>query len=282
MSMSIANFTSEKSSRRVRFSLPEAKLIFPTDKKTLHGTSKYVNGTLINVISTVHPTGVDGSRSGAANRATSKSSEGLLLNIRPTNTATNNSCGTRGELKPNSSALSLGYRRRKSKPLTRQSFSGLPTIDRKSSSLDDSDLDHFGSGKAIFSNLTKYKSSEDLRDPSTFKIKSLVKLPDTPQTLRKTTSNLLKVPDLTRKYFHESTKEHFQFSLMYLFVAPSSQSGSENCHRMKNDSALCYREERLKNSQLDANGNLEQFFDFIEKWRNNRFSGNKRIDDIFR
>ena len=42
----------EKSCRRVRFSLPESSLNIiehPSKYRTLHGTQKYINGTLINV-----------------------------------------------------------------------------------------------------------------------------------------------------------------------------------------------------------------------------------------
>lgn len=196
--MSIASLTStsEKSARRVRFSLPEAKLTFSADKRTLHGTSKYVNGTLINVTSSVHTPG-DGFKSGAvtAHRGSLKSPDDykLLLNIRPT-TVTNN---TRDQCKP-----STGYRRRSAKSLTRQSFNVLPTIERKSSSLDEGEFDEI---EKPFSNLTKYKSSDDLRDPHTFKIKShMMRLPDTQETpqsviVKRTTSNTLKVPEYTCK-----------------------------------------------------------------------------------
>lgn len=60
--------TVEKNLRRVRFSLPEANLNI--DKRTIHGTSKYVNGTLINVTSTIHSTNGDLKIKSASNGST--------------------------------------------------------------------------------------------------------------------------------------------------------------------------------------------------------------------
>lgn len=35
-------------------------------------------------------------------------------------------------------------------------------------------------------------------------------------------------------------------------------------------------------NNVTENENLDEFFNFVEKWRTNRVAGNKKIDDIFR
>lgn len=226
--MSVAGLTSppEKSSRRVRFSLPEAKLTFNTDKRTLHGTTKYVNGTLINVTSTIHSTidpvkskneinGVYKSnlKSNGNSIPTKETSQyKVSLNVRPTSVATIREHG-RNSL-PATSASIVG-RRKQSKTITRssdRSFNTLPIIERKSSSLEDFDEDsldgeyreetvHELKAKPP-SNLSRYKSSDDLRDPNNFKVKSTVlKLPEATNgssnfvQKKPPTSNTLKVPN---------------------------------------------------------------------------------------
>lgn len=219
--MSIVSLTSppEKSSRRVRFSLPEAKLTLNTDKRTLHGTTKYVNGTLINVSSTIHSSNertqneINGSfksnlKSNGSNLIPTKetSQYKVSLNIRPTSVAGRNSLPT----------TTTSTRRRQSRTVVikngEKSFSTLPIIERKSSSLEEFDEDsldgdyredvgHETKGKGL-TKLTKYKSSDDLRDPNNFKVKSSVaKLPDASNgsinsgQRKSSTSNTLKVPD---------------------------------------------------------------------------------------
>ena len=36
------------------------------------------------------------------------------------------------------------------------------------------------------------------------------------------------------------------------------------------------------NNSVTENNNLDEFFQFVEKWRSNRIAGNKKIEDIFR
>lgn len=293
--MSISSLTSppEKSSRRVRFSLPEAKLTLTTDKRTLHGTTKYVNGTLINVTSTIHSANEKGSSKNEINGVfkSSLKSNGngiptketsqykVSLNIRPTSVAGIKEHG-RNSL-PMTTSAGLANRRKLSKTITRKSFNTLPIIERKSSSLEDFDedsldgdqRDDFNTKSKQTTNLARYKSSEDLRDPNNFKMKSTVlKLPEAPNgqsqnfNQKKTiTSNTLKVPE-----YSES-------------LTPSLQSCETN-RKLKSDLALCDKnDDRLSVTQIDSsNGNLEQFFDFVDKWRANRLAGNKKIDDIFR
>lgn len=35
-------------------------------------------------------------------------------------------------------------------------------------------------------------------------------------------------------------------------------------------------------NSVTENNNLDEFFQFVEKWRSNRIAGNKKIEDIFR
>lgn len=233
--MSITGLTSpppEKSSRRVRFSLPEAKLTLGNDKRTLHGTSKYVNGTLINVTSTIHTTTDLKTPNGSKNEIKSslKSNGGssiptketsqykVSLNIRPTSVASIRE--PRHSLPTTTSAGLISQRRRVSKTITRgggKSFNTLPIIERKSSSLEDFDEDSLdGDYKEDDSrakqNLTRYKSSDDLRDASNFKVKSgVLKLPEAPNGVQKKapTSNTLKVPEYSETLSELIEEKHF-------------------------------------------------------------------------
>ena len=234
----------EKNLRRVRFSLPEAKLNI--DKRSVHGTTKYVNGTLINVTSMIHTTNSDVKVKSTGNGNTSNgiqlktsclkangsngipiskdsslttaSQYKLSLNIRPTSaingaqefspTQLLTTQGQRHSLPTASATNGNGSinRRRTSKSLVNgrneKSFNTLPIIEnssshileRKSSSLDDNFDDDIGSGRDEIrrderdlehkvmnvTNLTKYKSSDDLRDQNNFKVKnsSVLKLPE--------------------------------------------------------------------------------------------------------
>lgn len=65
-----------------------------------------------------------------------------------------------------------------------------------------------------------------------------------------------------------------KFIHVNLLLAPSSQS-SETNRKLKSEN-VC--DERLNANEK----NLEQFFEFVDKWRANRVAGNKKIDDIFR
>lgn len=232
MSITALASPSEKASRRVRFSLPEAKLTFGADKRTLHGTTKYINGTLINVTSTIHSPNELVGKSNSKNEVngmfkSSLKSNGkensqykVSLNIRP---ATVMEKG-RNSL-PNPMSAGVVSRRRQSKTITRngeKSLNTLPIIERKSSSLEDFDEDSldgdyrdensYDSRSKPPATLTRFKSSDDLRDSTNLKAKSSVfKLPEASNgssnfSLKKTpTSNNLKVPDYSdtlSEYLH--------------------------------------------------------------------------------
>jgi hypothetical protein len=207
----------EKNPRRVRFSLPEAKLTLLTDKRSVHGTTKYVNGTLINITSTIHTTNNDAVAKSSANgiqlkasclkfNGNGKDATQYKLAMRPASSAVNGSKdltiqGPRHSL-PSTTSIMNGCRRRGSKSLViarTDKFNTLPIIEhsivrdaleRKSSSLDDDDFDEdievrrdekdIEQKMMNGTNLTKYKSSDDLRDPSSFKTKSssVLKLPE--------------------------------------------------------------------------------------------------------
>lgn len=253
MSMSITSLTTpqEKSSRRVRFSLPEAKLTLTSDKRTLHGTTKYVNGTLINVTSSIHSAhekngkneinGVFKSSLKGNNGSAKESSQyKVSLNIhRPTSVS-----GIQGRNSLPTTTSAVVGRRRTSKTITRKSFNTLPIIERKSTSLEDFDEDSLedetghDTKSSKTSNLTRYKSSDDLRDANIYKVKSTVlKLPEAQNGFngvqKKTpTSNTLKVPDYSdtlskfssfcvfspKKFFHFSILQRHLFKAVKLVV----------------------------------------------------------------
>lgn len=193
----------EKTSRRVRFSLPEAKLIFPNNRRNLglSDNSKLGNDALIAIISPQNSKGADFSI---------KSVTTYRTNVRPSVESKSfaNQCFESCDMKLKSTNLYSGYRRNVKSP-TRQSFSGLPTIERKASSLDDSNSAQIDKECFSTSNLTKYKSSDDLRDPTTYKIKNIIKLPETSEgstaSMKNLTSNFLKVPE----YNSESYQNYF-------------------------------------------------------------------------
>lgn len=232
--MSVSTVTSppppvalEKNSRRVRFSLPEAKLTLHTDKRPVHGTSMYVNGTLINVTSTIHSTtdtkatpksetsngGVFKSSLKAS--ATTTSSNGIpressqykvTFNVsKPASSPSSPSPPIVMNKEPrhslptptthsNNSAIMIG-RRRMSKPSVGRhgGIHTLPIIGRKSSSAEDIDerereIEHV----LPITNLNKYKSSDDLRDAGSFRMISSTK------------GNVLRLPEATP--YHKALK----------------------------------------------------------------------------
>lgn len=245
--MSVSTMTSppppavmEKNSRRVRFSLPEAKLTLHTDKRPVHGTSMYVNGTLINVTSAIHST--------TDTKSTSKnenSSGGVFKSSLKASTTTTNSNGIPREssqykvtfnvTKPASplspspqmvmnkeprhslptpthsnSTIIMAGRRRMSKSSSGRHTNTLPIIGRKSSSAEDID-DREIEQVVPITNLNKYKSSDDLRDASSFRMitsskGNVLRLPEaTPyhKALKNSTmtSNTLRVPDFSESKF---------------------------------------------------------------------------------
>jgi hypothetical protein len=232
----------EKNSRRVRFSLPEAKLNLNTDKRPVHGTSMYVNGTLINVTSTIHST--------TDTKTTTKnevSNGGVFKSSLKTSTTTTGSNGISRESSqykvtfnvtkpastpssplppnvmnkeprhslptPNNSTVMMVGRRRMSKSSNgrHSGINTLPIIGRKSSSVEDIDEREIEQVLPI-TNLNKYKSSDDLRDPNSFRMitstkGNVLRLPEaTPyhKALKHSngTTNTLRVPDFSEsKYF---------------------------------------------------------------------------------
>lgn len=200
--------TLEKSNRKVRFSLPEAKLIFPTNKRNSDGSSKLGNEALINVVSPQYAKADEASsRPGSITRSNIKSNGESRSNLhfRPNSSNANTCYETCDARFKQATNLYSGYKTN-GKPLTRQSFGGLPTIERKASSLDDTNYSiQFDETCFSTSNLTKYKSSDDLRDSTKFKIKSVIKLPgtevsSTESSSRRKSSNFLKVPDYKCKH----------------------------------------------------------------------------------
>lgn len=194
--------TLEKANRKVRFSLPEAKLIFPTNKRNSDGSSKLGNETLINVVSPQYAKADDASfRSASVNRSNVKlnGESRSNLHFRPNSSNANTCFETCDGSFKQATNLCSGYKSN-GKPLTRPSFGGFPTIERKASSLDDTNYSQFDETCFSTSNLTKYKSSDDLRDSTKFKIKSVIKLPGTEVSLagcsaKRKSSNFLKVPE---------------------------------------------------------------------------------------
>lgn len=237
--MSISTVTSpppEKNSRRVRFSLPEAKLTLHTDKRPVHGTSMYVNGTLINVKSTIMSTtdtktsvknevnnggvfksslkptnGSNGiSRESSQYKVTFNvtkapslpSSPPIIMNKEPRHSLPTQS---------NNTAMMIGRRRVSKSSNGRQAgINTLPIIGRKSSSVEDIDEREIEQVLPV-TNLNKYKSSDDLRDASSFRMitsskSNVIRLPEpTPyHKALKHSPNQLRVPD-----FHDSKKKNF-------------------------------------------------------------------------
>lgn len=193
----------EKSARRVRFSLPEAKLTLTSDHnsryRTLHGTSRYVNGTLINVTHTTHSsinskqtgdksivklneigkqpskTELNGMfKSNLKNGNLPKDSQyKMSINLRPTSVATTKDTQPIKHTLPKTTASASTNKKKFSKMKTKseKSFKTLPIIEKKFSSLEDLN-DEICNGKIndFKTNLNRYKSTEDVRDPNNFKI----------------------------------------------------------------------------------------------------------------
>lgn len=192
----------EKSARRVRFSLPEAKLNLTTDQngryRTLHGTNRYVNGTLINVTHTTHSasnlkqsndkTIMKLNEIGKQNSKTElngifkpnlkngnlpkDSQYKMSISLRPTSVATTRDSSLKHTLpKTTSSASTTKKKFSKMKTKTDKTFKTLPVIEKKFSSLEDLN-EEISNGKSndFKSNLNRYKSTEDVRDPNNFKV----------------------------------------------------------------------------------------------------------------
>lgn len=221
----------EKNARRVRFSLPEATLNIDKRPVHIHGTTMYVNGTLINVTSTIHSTTSDtkaknefksslktGGGSIANGMPKESSQYKVTFNVKPTlppSSPTTIVKEQRHHSLPTTTPLAYSNnsntRRRISKSSNgRQNL--LPIIGRKSSSVEDfeeSEIEHV----LPTTNLTKYKSSDDLRDTNTFKVMNknpALKLPiATTQT--HTPKATLKIP-----VFNESESNNPRFFLTYL------------------------------------------------------------------
>lgn len=238
--MSITSLTTppEKNSRRVRFSLPEAKLTLHSDKKALHGTTKYVNGTLINVALSIHsPNDLLKSSSKSDFKSSLKSYGGgnqtkeslqckALLNTRHMSATTNKDYG-RNSL-PATTAC-IDNRKKCYRTVTTtgiKNFSKpLPIIERKSSSLEDfkgdsleedygEEMEHSSRVKPS-TNLARYKSTDDLSDASNYKLKNTVlKLPEDLNGAfnlarkKSSTSNILRVPD-----YSDTISKLFIFSI---------------------------------------------------------------------
>ncbi|CRL01979.1 CLUMA_CG015369, isoform A [Clunio marinus] len=147
-----------------------------------------------------------------------------------------------------------------------------PIIERKSSSLEEFDVEcqesaHIENKGKPIRKFKQFKSSEDLRDPNSFKIKTTVlkhaESPNGKSSTKKktTTSNSLKIPDYTAT------------------LAPSLESSEMNRKKLRNVADTC--EDRLKTAPNNS-GNLEEFLEFVNKWRASRIAGNRKIDEIFR
>lgn len=191
----------EKSSRRVRFSLPEAKLIFPTEKRAFAHleSSNSSNGSLINITAPVQTKCWETSNKSAFHNRTSlktSSDSKTLLNVRPNSSSTNGTGGGLFDFKQSISNFNSGAaKQRSAKPSSRSSFNGFPTIERKSSSLDYGSVDY--PEKSMLPNLTKYKSSDDLREiQEPCKVSKDSKVQETQgfALSKRPSSNYLKVP----------------------------------------------------------------------------------------
>lgn len=197
----------EKSCRRVRFSLPEASLNFSdhTSKyRTLHGTQKYINGTLINVsTSTISATTAssnlynqhqNGEKSIIKLNEIGRQNSKTDLNVYKSNLKQNGSLPKDTtqiksamsarpavapvvkeiqmkppQILPKSTLANLPATTKKKltriKKMTEKPFKSLPTIEQKFPSMEDLNNE---SPDSIMSNLSRYKSTEDVRDPNNF------------------------------------------------------------------------------------------------------------------
>lgn len=252
--MSITSLNSQPEKRRVRFSLPEAKLNLNSDKYRIlyHGTSKYVNGTLINVTTTtISPSTNDTKKNNTKNELNSDgSNSNLKSNGNTTKDSSQYKVLSNSLLKPIEitsvhSKIILNKLKRNSE----RSFKSLPTIDKKFSSLEDLNDESIGYKKNTLSdykttnsNLNRFKSSDDIIDQTSFKLKN-----GTPKVLTTTTF-------------------------------PIRKQSTPNFLRLPSE----YSDNIDGDAQAQNEKNLDQFFDFVDKWRSNRIVGNKKIENIFR
>ena len=183
--MSITSLNSQPEKRRVRFSLPEAKLNLNTDKYRIlsHGTSKYVNGTLINVTtSTISPS----NDTGKYNTQNELNSAGFKSNLKSkgnsTKDSSQNKVPSHALLKPiELTSVNSHNKLNKLKRNSEKSFKSLPIIDKKFSSLEDLNDESINDDytkntlsdyNTTNSNLNRFKSSDDVRDQTSFKLKN--------------------------------------------------------------------------------------------------------------
>lgn len=252
--MSMTSLNSQPEKRRVRFSLPEAKLNLNSDKyRTLyHGTSKYVNGTLINVTTTTISPSTNGT--GIFNTQNDLNSDGFKSNLKSNGITTKDSSqykvSSNSLLKPiEITSVQSKNKLNKLKGNSEKSFKSLPIIDKKFSSLEDlndESIDYkkntLSDYKTTNSNLNRFKSSDDVIDQTSFKLKN-----GTPKVLTTTTF-------------------------------PIRKQSTPNCLRLPSE----FSENIDGDDQAQNEKNLDQFFDFVDKWRSNRIAGNKKIENIFR
>lgn len=205
--VSLHSSQAEKSCRRVRFSLPEASLNFPdhTSKyRTLHGTQKYINGTLINVSSsTISSTTSANLYNQYQNgeKSIMKLNEIGRQNSKTDLTVYKSSLKQNGSLPKETTQIKSAMSARPAvvpaikemqqvksqqilpkpplanlppttkkkltriKKMTEKPFKSLPTIEQKFPSMEDLNSE---SPDSIMSNLSRYKSTEDVRDPNNF------------------------------------------------------------------------------------------------------------------
>lgn len=183
--MSITSLNSQLEKRRVRFSLPEAKLNLNHDKyRTLsHGTSKYVNGTLINVTTSLISSSNETSKYITKNEL---NSAGFKSNLKSNGNRTKDTSQynftSHSLLKPiELNSVNSKNKLNKLKRNSEKSFKSLPIIDKKFSSLedlndestiDDNKKNTLSDYKTTNSNINRIKSSDDLKEQTSFKIKS--------------------------------------------------------------------------------------------------------------
>lgn len=211
--MSITSLNSQLEKRRVRFSLPEAKHNFNHDKYRIlsHGTSKYVNGTLINVTTS---TIVSSNEAGKYITKNELNNAGFKSNLKSNGNSTKDSSQykvtSHSLLRPiEPTSVNSENKLNKLKRNTENSFKSLPIIDKKFSSLedlndesiiDDNKKNTLCDYKTTNSNLNRFKSSDDLKDQTSFKVKNSTPKLLTTNTIttfpirKQSTPNCLRLP----------------------------------------------------------------------------------------